>query len=108
MDAQRRTALICVTRDVGCASFMWDWGIVLIIQLNVNGLIAFHANKSTGELRTINIYLRQNNTGQESRSMLCSINTGSDFAFENLQKIGNGLSYVPNLEICFLILLCLS
>ena len=27
MDAQWRTALICVTQDVGCASCMCDWGI---------------------------------------------------------------------------------
>ena len=27
MDAQRRTALICVTQGVGCTSCMCDWGI---------------------------------------------------------------------------------
>ena len=30
MDAQRHTAMIFVTQDVGCASYMCDWGITSI------------------------------------------------------------------------------
>ena len=34
MDAQRRTALICVTQGVGSASCMCDWGMKSVPALN--------------------------------------------------------------------------
>ena len=49
MDAQRRTALIFVTQDVGCAPCMCDWGITLMSS-RTNECLRLRVTKSPNHI----------------------------------------------------------